>query len=138
MCIRDSYDIDVVISRSVAYLGLGAVITLLYAAVVAGPLPPAATQAIEALVRGVDCVDRRRSLYERLDLLRFAGGETLDWSPLAQLLERPATRSEDQLAFAGIWASLDGSDDAVELVADDLVNDRIRSPYARALSLIHI
>ena len=32
------YDIDIVISKSVAYLGLAAVITLLYAAVVVGPL----------------------------------------------------------------------------------------------------
>ena len=42
-------------------------------------------------------------------------------------------RSEDQLAFAGIWAGLDRSEGCVELVADDLVNDRIDSPYARAI-----
>lgn len=100
---------------------------------VAGPLPPAATAAIEALARGVQDPDRRRRLYERLDLLRFAGGGTLDWSPIATMIERPGDRPADQLAFAGIWTSLDRTPGAVALVAEDLAADRIESPYARAI-----
>ena len=44
--------------------------------------------------------DARRQRYEQLDLLRFAAGETLDFSPVATLLDDPQDKPEDLLAFA--------------------------------------
>lgn len=100
---------------------------------VARPLPAAAFAWIDALRdRDLDA-DERRRLYERLDLLRFAGGETLDWSPIATLLDDPGTASTDLLAFAGIWTALDRTPGAVERVASALTGNAIDDPYARAI-----
>jgi len=100
---------------------------------VAGPLPSQVLAWIAELGSGTLDLDARRRRYEQLDLLRFAGGETLDWSPIATLLDRPGAAPSDLLAFAGIWSALDRTPGAVARVADALVEGRIPDPYARAI-----
>ena len=100
---------------------------------VAGPLPPQVLGWIAELGDGTLDLDARRRRYEQLDLLRFAGGETLDWSPIATLLADPASKPADLLAFAGIWTALDRTPLAVDLVADAVIEGAIDDPYARAI-----
>ena len=84
--------------------------------VVAGPLPAEAMAWIAELDSGQLDFDARRMRYEQLDFLRFASGGTLDFSPIATLLDRPETKPEDLLAFAGMWSSIDRTPGATERV----------------------
>lgn len=100
---------------------------------IAGPLPAQVMGWIETLRSGGLEVDERRRMYERLDLLRFAGGETLDWSPIATVLDDPAAAPPDLLAFAGIWTALDRTPGAVDRVGAAVVEGDIADADARAI-----
>ena len=101
--------------------------------VIRGPLPEEAMAWIDELNANTLDFDARRQRYEQLDLLRFAAGETLDFSPVATLLDDPQGKPEDLLAFAGIWSSIDQTPGASARVAKALMNDEIDSIYARQI-----
>lgn len=100
---------------------------------VAGALPSGAVAWIDALRDRELDADARRRGYERLDLLRFAGGGTLDWSPIATLLDDPASAAPDLLAFAGTWTAIDRTPGAVDRVEAALIEDGIDDAAARAI-----
>ncbi len=77
--------------------------------------------------------DRRRQLYEMLDLARFTNAGPNDPNALVVLLAAPANAPADQLAFAGLWCELDESPGATRCVGPMLMLDQIHSPYARRI-----
>ena len=80
-----------------------------------------------------DDYDRRRQLYETLDLARFTQAGPDDWSCLARLLSDPTNAPVDRLAFAATWCDRDKTESAIDYVADALIDETIASDYARRL-----
>ncbi|HEB60362.1 MAG TPA: hypothetical protein ENJ06_00900 [Phycisphaeraceae bacterium] len=84
-----------------------------------------------------DCMSHdygvRRRAYEQLDLARFTGAWKGNHVEVSALLANPSEAPEERLAFAALWSEVDKTPDISRLVSDDIINDRIKSAYARKL-----
>ncbi len=80
--------------------------------------------------------DRRRQLYESIDLLRFSHPSfEVD---LSSLLENPEMISEDQFNYAALWAIQNGKCAHYAEVAEALASGRMATDYARKLAIAFI
>ncbi|HXF29420.1 MAG TPA: HEAT repeat domain-containing protein, partial [Chlamydiales bacterium] len=80
--------------------------------------------------------DRRRQLYECIDLLRFRKPDfAIDISPL---LVNPEKISEDQLNFALLWAIQTNNNAHLNEVVHALKKELIASDYARKMAILFI
>ena len=77
--------------------------------------------------------ERRRQIYEELDLLRYAGvGPDLN-RLLPLLLDDPQSAPEDLVEWSALWAEVDGVASANMGVARALMDERVSDPSRRRL-----
>ena len=77
--------------------------------------------------------DRRRQIYESLDLARFTAVKGWDWSSVAHVLRTPAGAPVDLIGWAALWSRLDRTPGSLPIVAGALKRGSVRSAYARSL-----
>lgn len=77
--------------------------------------------------------DRRRQIYESLDLTRFIHPERP--FDVSDLLQQPVQAPEDLLNYAFLWGLQDKNYHHADTVADALDNGEIASSYARKMAI---
>lgn len=100
------------------------------------PLKNLSKENLDAEIKSIineSSYDKRRAIYESIDLYRFTHPEAkID---LTILLDDPANAPEDQFNYAAMWAVQTSNPPHIDLIIEALKQEQIASSYSRKFAI---